>query len=474
VRLATPAVFARSLLPLCAAISSFVFAPAAEANLLPPAVRTLPITSPLVGGGSVGDTTLTVTYTDTRATALAAAPAVKLGPGNDFRLELCVKAHSLRAAFDTKCAEKPVDTHGVPTPITVAAPTVTVGLDRPARGGSAYFSYVTVIKWRQPDGSFKEAGSSWPTGGLGKAYVGVPAVGTTTSQVPASEGMLLSNRKTGGMNTGQPDSMCMARSAGDPGASEGLSLDGLGPDAPAYYEVGEPTGPYAGKPPVGVMLLIHGGGWSATGAGAAATMHSDADRWRERGWRTLNITYAACAASFDDVRWFYDRARATWGEGMPYCAIGASAGGNLAVMLAHARPSLACAIDQGGPTDGVALAKQSTPVGGTDGPRWAYNQLVAAVSPENVHWWSPARFPIPNRGISARVLFALAEKDPFVPWAQGTALRDKMVAADPQAYVDLQRLPGGETQWVHAKVSQTALAAYYEREEALVAPLVAP
>ena len=33
------------------------------------------------------------------------------------------------------------------------------------------------------------------------------------------------------------------------------------PGAPAYYEVGLPTGAYAGQAPRGAMLVIHGGGW---------------------------------------------------------------------------------------------------------------------------------------------------------------------------------------------------------------------
>ena len=134
--------------------------------------------------------------------------------------------------------------------------------------------------------------------------------------------------------------------------------------------------------------------------------------------------------------------------------------------------SLDCSIDQGGPTDALALKTQSTPAGGTDGPRWIYNRMSAAAGPENLIWWSPARFPAPGRGISARVLFAVEAKDPYIPYAQGTLLRDKMVAADSPAYVDLMQLGVGDTFWVHWKVSTAALDAYYDREEQLVAPLV--
>ncbi|MGH2838433.1 MAG: alpha/beta hydrolase, partial [Thermoleophilaceae bacterium] len=421
----------------------------------------------------VGTATLTTTYTDTEATAVATAPTIKLGKNNVFRVRVCIKAHSLNASFDTQCNEKTVDTTGLLSAITVAAPTVTMKLARPAAGGRAYFSYVTTIEYKDAGGVFRDAGTSWPVGGLGSAYLGVPAQGATTSPAPAMEGMTLSTKRTGGINNGQPDSMCTARYHDQPAApGTGVSTSGLGSDAPAYYEVGEPTGEHEGQPPVGVMMVIHGGGWSLVGEGAVATMRGDADRWRARGWRTLNVTYRACDESFDDVRWFYDRARELWGADMPYCALGASAGGHLAVMLSHAR-ALDCVINQGGPTDALAIKSQSTPAGGTDGPRWIYNGMAAAIGPEYLIWWSPARFPIPNRGISARVLFAVEAKDPYIPYAQGTLLKNKMVAADPQAHVDLMQLAAGDTFWVHSKVSQAALRAYYEREEALVAPLVA-
>ncbi len=74
-------------------------------------------------------------------------------------------------------------------------------------------------------------------------------------------------------------------------------------DAPASYEVGLPTDPYAGHAPLGVMLVIHGGGWTASGVGGVQAMRPDADRWRARGWETVNLTYRPCAQSTTDVLW---------------------------------------------------------------------------------------------------------------------------------------------------------------------------
>jgi acetyl esterase/lipase len=445
----------------------------AGANVLPDTSRALPIKAPSLGGMSVGTATLTVTYSDSEAKAVATASTLSLGKGNVFRVQMCVKAHAPFAAHETQCETTTVDTRSLLSTIVVGAPSVTARLARPSTGRGAYFSYVLSIRYRQADGSFKEVASSWPAAGLGAAYVGVPVRGQTTAAVPASVGVPLKSGKTGGVNSGLPDSMCTGWSGDDPAPpGEGVSTELLGADAPAYYEVGEPSGDYAGKEPRGVILIIHGGGWTFTGPPGVATMRADADRWRARGWRTLNITYRPCATSFTDVRWFYDRALEVWGDSLPYCAAGASAGGTLALMLAHARSSVDCAVDMGGPTDGLALRWQRTSVGGTDGPRWIYNGLAAAVAPENVHWWSPARFPIAGRGMHARVLFALAADDPYIPLAQGVGLRDKMQGADPGAYVDLVTLPRGDRSWVHAMVSQAALDDFHQREERLVAPLV--
>jgi acetyl esterase/lipase len=296
----------------------------------------------------------------------------------------------------------------------------------------------------------------------------VAALTFAVASANANEGVPLSNHRTGGVNTGLPGSMCGGIQWPDPGPPDvGVSTSAMGFDAPAYYEVGEPIGDFAGQAPKGVMLLIHGGGWAATGVGGVGTERADADRWRARGWRTVNLTYRPCNASFGDVRWFYDRARTLWGSNLPYCAAGASAGGNLALMLAASRPSLSCVVDNAGPTDGRSIENERTPTGGTDGPRWAYNLLVAAVGQQMVAWWSPALFPI-----RARVLFALAANDPYVPWDQGAELRRRLRAANPAAYVDLLGLDAGSTYWVHSNVDPASLQTLYDHEQQLVAPLL--
>ncbi len=147
--------------------------------------------------------------------------------------------------------------------------------------------------------------------------------------------------------------------------------------------------------------------------------------------------------------------------------MGGSAGGNLALMLAAARPTVSCVISEAGPTDALAIKNESTPAGSTNGPRWVYNLLAAAVSPEMAVWWSPALF-----NIHARVLWAISAGDPYIPWAQGTELQSNMRGANPSAYVDLLDLPAGTTPWVHADISAAALTTFQAAEQQLVAPLV--
>jgi acetyl esterase/lipase len=251
---------------------------------------------------------------------------------------------------------------------------------------------------------------------------------------------------------------------------DGVSTTSLGSDAPAYYEVGEPSGAFAGAQPKGVMLVINGGGWMANGSGAVEADRPIADRWRARGWRTLNMTYRPCTQSLDDVRWFYKRARELWGSGLPYCAHGASAGGHLAVSLAAADASLACAINEGGPVNAATLGN-GTAWGAKgpqrNGPRWSYNLMAAAFGQENLAWYSPAIWPI-----KARVLVGVAAQDPYIPWAQATELRDRMRARDVAAYTDIVQLPAGSVPWTHASVSPAAIDDFHRREADLVAPLV--
>jgi acetyl esterase/lipase len=457
-----------------AASATLAIAASASANALPTSTVSNPIRVPSMGNYGVGTAQMAVTYTDNDATATITAPSVGLGPNQYFRLNSCIKRHALNSAYESKCSESFVDTGGKTATTYAAAPSISMKQARPGSAtGQAYFSYALNVSSRQADGSYKQVATSWPLEGIAKAASGIPAQGATTAPAPASEGAMLSGGSTGDMNSGLPDSFCGQSYVNQTSAAASdISTTSLGSGAPAYYEIGEPTGTFAGQTAKGVILVIHGGGWYSVGPGDVAAMRPEADRWRARGWRTLNITYRPCSQSFADVQWFYDRARTLWGPTLPYCATGSSAGGHLALLLAASRATVSCVVSQAGPTDAFTLKSQLTAnpsaTGASDGPKWTYNLMTAAFGGEDqLNWWSPALWKI-----NARVLWGVAANDWYVPYAQGTELRDKMLGSDPAAYIDVQKLDAGTTPWVHNSVSDAALQSFYAAEDKLVAPLV--
>lgn len=288
---------------------------------------------------------------------------------------------------------------------------------------------------------------------------------------------------TGGVNTGLPSSTCQATDGGLPYSppDAGISTTALG-TAPAYYELGAPEGAFLGQAPKGLMMVVHGGGWFTVGAGAVVATRPWADIWRNRGWETLNVTYSACAQSLSDVLWFHDAARALVGPHLPICAVGDSAGAQLALMAANQRSDIACVDAEGGPTDLVTLPQQqafdaSTGVADqTAGPSWVQNLAIAAFGTTGLAANSPVTAP--GR---ARLLLATAQQDEFVPWAQAGEMAAADRAAHPHAYVDTDQLAQGTYfAFTHTDlskgtgVSQAAYDDYLVRQLQLVAPVVAP
>jgi acetyl esterase/lipase len=280
-------------------------------------------------------------------------------------------------------------------------------------------------------------------------------------------------------NIGLPGSPCVPIDAAlfstPPGP--GVSTSGLGPGAPAYYEIGLPTGAYAGLRPKAVMLTIHGGAWFMVGPAAAATERPEADRWRAAGWLTVNISYRGCGDSIADVSWFYHRVREIEGPGYEICATGSSAGAHLAMVLAATFPDLGCAIGQGVLTDLAGLTTETAHDPLDDlfdqalGPTLAQGWAGAAfgADPVSLGVASPILHAVDVR---ARLLLADAHDDMAVPFRQATDLAAAVEAAHPGAYVDTDQLDSGFASFTHAFVSQAALDDYRARENALVAPLL--
>jgi len=190
-------------------------------------------------------------------------------------------------------------------------------------------------------------------------------------------GALGFGRTRGGIDDGLPGSRCEPQPSRltkppEPGTRAG-SFHG------DYYELGEPIPPRQQAP---LMLIIHGGGWTQDGPGQVESVRNQADMWRHRGWRTLNLDYHACGRSLGDVVALYDRFR-TLANGHAVCAVGLSGGGQLALMLAAERPRVRCVIGYAALTDLPALPTQRTSgmltgAAPSAGPLYAYNLAVAA------------------------------------------------------------------------------------------------
>jgi acetyl esterase/lipase len=267
---------------------------------------------------------------------------------------------------------------------------------------------------------------------------------------------------------GQPCRGAWVGAIGRPGP--GVSTSTLG-RAPAAYEVGRPAGRFRGRPPRGVMLLIHGGGWYIVGPGPLSTERPEADRWRQRGWLTVNLDYPPCGASLRGVLWFHDRVRARYGRRLALCAGGASAGGHLALMLAIRRPSVRCVIARGAPTDLRTIARHASASGSREGSKAVARMGASAFGRGNLRSVSPAAHA---HALRARLLLATARRDDVIPLSQARDLRRAVLRRRPHAHVETLVLAPGRIAWIHGPVSRTALARFHAAERRLVAPFRRP
>jgi hypothetical protein len=282
---------------------------------------------------------------------------------------------------------------------------------------------------------------SWPDNGLQGAGIAVAPVGRTTGVLPSNSTVHLDGAFASAINSGWPGSICTAVTLPYSGALPAgvTSTHPAFPRAPAYSEVGLPTGSHAGKAPRGVMLIIHGGSWSATGAGAVQTMRPEADRWRTRGWETVNLTYRPCGRSLGDVLWFYDRARTWFGPNAAIAALGISAGANLALLVVAGRAGVYGVISQAGPTDLTTIQSARVQPRDRAARLHARSSLGAQPRRRGVRQGEPGLMqpggPSASALNGARVLQASAD-DAIVPYQQTADLAGPLLVANPAAYVD--------------------------------------
>jgi acetyl esterase/lipase len=472
-----------TLSAVLALLSTAAVASPAAANIPPPITKTSSVRVPAAGNATDGTLTTTVTYGETDATATASTGAtISLGRGWLFRLQTCVAYHLNATPPTSRCAERSVDTRANTGPVFAYAPRVTLSRQpRPTTQPWGYFTTYTEVLYLSGS-SWLVAAHSWPDAGLQSAGTAVAPQGQASGTLPPNGTVTLDGPFTSAVNSGQPDSICTA----NPTVSDGSPLPaGVStshpafPGAPDYYEVGLPSGHYLGQSPRGVMLVLHGGGWAKTGVGAVEFVRADAQRWRNRGWETVNFTYRSCGQSLDDALWFYDRAAAWFDPSLKICALGTSAGGHLALLVGAYRTALYCAISQAGPTDLRTIQDEPAynTVSGlydqTIGGRTVHNLAAAAFGEENLAQFSPAALASPTLN-ATRVLQAFSADDPLVSFQQAADLAAAMQAVNPGAYVDNVQLATGTIPFAHGRVTQAALTDFYARERRLAEPVTGP
>ena len=466
-----------------AVLASLVLVPGAAANIPPAVTKTSPVRLPAQNNAANGTLTTKVSYTATTATAAASTGnTIGLAHGFLYRLRTCVAYHRHGVAPQSNCAERTVDARTNSATVYTYAPSVTLARQpRQTTEPWAYFkAYTEVLK---PAGAgWSVHAHSWPDDGLQGAGIPIAAQGAAGAALPPSSTVTFETPFTGAVNSGQPDSFCTAAPAAGVGGALPAGVTATHPafkSAPAAYEVGLPTGSFADRAPLGVMLVIHGGGWTATGTGSVHAMRADADRWRARGWETVNLSYRACAQSAADVLWFFDKTRAWFGAGAKICTLGTSAGAHLGLLIGVQRDGLYCAVTQAGPTNLTTIHRQAAYDSATGahtqtvGGRFVHNLGAAALGSENLASQSPAARA--NASLAAtRVLQGFSADDAWVPYEQATELASALRAVAPGAYVDSVQLAAGPIPFGHGAITQAAYDDFRAREAQLVAAITTP
>ncbi len=443
-----------------------LFAALALGAAVPSAAAALSLPVAAVDGGTLGVAKLEAAA---GGRATLSAPALTLAPGAQFALRTCLQTHVLGSPPRAQCSSRDIDMRNAAGPALHAAPVVSSEATNATDAQVAWAAgRVDVFTFTGPGASALQA-TTLPAGSAGLPQAIDLRPSSLGAETLAYQGAS-TGQGSGGINSGGIGSMCIATPFPVAGPVPGdLQVDALGTDAPAYSELGAPLN---GAAPVGVALTLHGGGWYVVGQGAAEQERPAAERWRRRGWLTVNASHRPCADAPADVRWFVERIRARY-PSLPLCIAGASSGGHLGLLVASELPdAVDCVVGEGAPVRLASLPSQpaygsSTGATQTSGPLWVFNVAVAAFGSENLDAFSPR----PDR-LRARVLLGTAAQDTLVPPGQATELRNEVLARDPAADVGVLQLAAGPLAWTHGSVSEAALGEFAAREDAIAAAAV--
>lgn len=241
------------------------------------------------------------------------------------------------------------------------------------------------------------------------------------------------------------------------------------------------AGPRANSSPLGWVMVIHGGGWQMVGRDEVASENYTVGFVTSLGWAAENVDYRKGEHSLADVLAAYDALRAEVGSQLPICLVGHSAGGNLALLVAEHRRSVACVISEAGPTDLMTFRHQKaypttvTEDGEVIGPEWGYKHYIVpsfGVDPKVLREWSPVHRA---GAINASVLLGASTHDPWIPQRQMAELRHAMHDRAAPGGIRTRLLAGSSTpsgadpNFTHASVTSSALAKWQHEERQLLA-----
>lgn len=130
----------------------------------------------------------------------------------------------------------------------------------------------------------------------------------------------------------------------------------------------------------GLVWIVCCGGWqSPRDAGVDLRRRRARDAlgaavWRRRGYVVATYGHRGGRRSFGDALAAYDSLRARF-PGLPICAVGASAGGHVALLTAARRPGLRCVVALGAPSDLASLPTRSSGIYSDEAPRRVARRL---------------------------------------------------------------------------------------------------
>jgi len=234
--------------------------------------------------------------------------------------------------------------------------------------------------------------------------------------------------------------------------AQSIEREFAGREIPAY----EVKGPTGGVPSKGTVLAFHGGGWLWSGAQFLRSMDDDVQRWRDRGFTTVNATYMPGKQSILDAVDFEDAILKSRMGGKPTITTGESAGGHLALMVAAKRPKVDLAVGQGAPTSLEKIADE-VPAGLGEWVRmnWTRDEMVRD---------SPMTYA---DSIHGKVLLGSSSGDTgLVQHA-----RDFKAARPQTRFLEM---PSGDEQgpFIHANVDSAALPKFFQAEADMAAKAV--